>query len=158
MTTRGRRAYRRHDEDRFEKLLETDWDDECENPPAAPAPVPAEHKSAQLTLRVPAATLISLKDVADRKALAYHAVARSWIADGLRRLQIPTTSEETADSATPDDVQSNLKLSPRLLTELKAFSHQVRQSYHRLARLWIRDALRQELETTAASSSSRPHP
>jgi predicted DNA binding CopG/RHH family protein len=146
------------DEDRFEKLLETDWGDEWENLPAAPAPVPAEHKSAQLTLRVPAATLISLKEVADRKALAYHALARSWIADGLRRRQIPTTSEETADSATPDDVQLNLKLSPNLLTELKAFSHQVRQPYHRLARLWLRHALRQELETMAASSSLRRTP
>jgi predicted DNA binding CopG/RHH family protein len=143
------------DEDRFEKLLESDWGDEWENLPAAPPLVPAERKSAQLTLRLPADLVISLKEVASRKALAYHALARSWIADGLRNRRTPTASEETADFGTPDDVQLNLKLSPSLLAELKAFSHQVRQPYHRLARLWLRRALSQELETMAASTSSR---
>jgi hypothetical protein len=142
------------DEDRFESLIDSDWGDEWENLPAAPALVPAEHKSAQLTLRVPATTVISLKEVANRRALAYHALARSWIADGLRARRMPTASEVAADSGAPADVQLNLKLSPRLLGELKAFSHEVRQPYHRLARLWLRRGLRHELESMAASTSS----
>lgn len=143
------------DEDRFDKFLERDWGEAWESLPAPPPLVLAQPKSAQLTLRVPAEMVTALKEVAHRKALPYHALARSWIADGLRERQIPTGSEEVADLGAPGDAQLNLKLTPGLLDELKRFSDEIRRPYHRLARLWLDAGLRRELAAVAPSPSSR---
>jgi hypothetical protein len=144
------------DEDLFDKILDVDWGDAWEKLRKAPPLVLVPPKSAQLTLRLPAEMVTALKEVANRKTLPYHALARSWIVDGVRDRQVPTASEEVEDLGTRGDVQVNLKLTAELLRNLKAFSHEIRQPYHRLARLWIGRALRNELE--AAASHSSPHP
>ncbi|MGH2708156.1 MAG: hypothetical protein ACRDJF_02775, partial [Actinomycetota bacterium] len=143
------------DEDRFDRLLERDWGEAWESLPGAPPLVLTQPKSAQVTLRVPAEMMTALKEMAHRKALPYHALARSWIVEGLRQRHIPTGSEEVADFGAPGDTQLNLKLTPRLLEELKRFSDEVRRPYHRLARLWLDAALKRELAAMASSASSR---
>jgi hypothetical protein len=139
----------------FDELLERDWGEAWERLPAGPPLVLAQPKSAQVTLRVPAEMVTALKDVARRKALPYHALARSWIVDGLRERQIPSGAEEVADLGMPGETQLNLKLSPAMLDELKRFSNEVRRPYHRLARLWVDAGLRRELAAVAASPAAR---
>jgi len=114
----------------------------------------AQPKSAQVTLRVPAELVTALRDVAHRKALPYHALARSWIAEGLRDRNVPTGSDEVAALGAPGDAQLNIKLTPELLDDLKKYSHETRRPYHRLARLWLEAGLRQELAAMASSPSS----
>lgn len=145
------------DQERFQELLDRDWGDEWENLPPGPALVLTQPKTAQVTLRVPAELVTALRDVARRKALPYHALARSMIAEGLQAGRIPSGSEEAAALSTPGDAQLNLKLSPELLDDLKRFSHETRRPYHRLARLWVEEGLRQEL-ATAESSPHSPRP
>lgn len=144
------------DKDRFDELLNRDWGDAWENLPPAPPLVLAQPKSAQVTLRVPSGLVTALRDIAHRKALPYHALARSWIAEGLNARRVPAGSDEAAALGTPGDVQLNIKLPPELLDELKRFSNETRRPYHRLARLWLDDGLRRELEETVhAPQSSR---
>lgn len=139
----------------FDELLERDWGEAWDRLPAAPALGLAEPKSAQLTLRVPAEMVTALKDVARRRSLPYHALARSWIVDGLRAREVPSGAEEVADLGVPGETQLNLKVSPTLLDELKRFSDELRRPYHRLARLWIDGGLRNELSALAPSPAPR---
>jgi predicted DNA binding CopG/RHH family protein len=145
------------DDQRYEELLEQDWGDAWQSLSPAPPLVLAQPKSAQLTLRVPAEMVTALKEVARQKALPYHALARSWIAEGLRKRLVPSGSEEVADLGAPGDTQLNVKLSPALLDDLKTFSDEIRRPYHRLARLWLDAGLREELSSvTLAPSKQRP--
>jgi predicted DNA binding CopG/RHH family protein len=137
-----------NDDDRFEELLDQDWSEVWEDLPRAPSLIVAQPKSAQVTLRVPANLIAALRDVAHRKALPYHALARSWIAEGLQDRRLPTGTDEAIAIGAPGDVQLNIKLSPELLDELKRFSHETRRPYHRLARLWLDENLGRELEQT----------
>ena len=143
------------DQDRLDKFLDRDWGEAWERLPAAPPLATAEPKSAQVTLRVPAEMVTALKEVAHRKGLPYHALARSWIAEGLRERHIPSGSEEVADLGAPGETQLNLKLTPALLDEVKRFSDEIRRPYHRLARLWLDAGLRRELAALTPSPSSR---
>jgi predicted DNA binding CopG/RHH family protein len=145
------------DQERLDGLLDRDWGDAWEGLPPAPSLVLTQPKTAQVTLRVPAEMVTALRDVARRKALPYHALARSLIAEGLRGHHLPTGSDEAAALSAPGDTQLNIKLAPELLEELKRFSDESRRPYHRLARLWLEAGLRQEL-ATVASSSSIPRP
>lgn len=142
------------DEDRFEELFDRDWGDVWDSLPSAPPLVLTQPKSAQITLRVPTQMLTALKGVAERKALPYHALARSWLADGLRQRQIPSAVEEVADLGAPADTQLNLKMTPELLAGIKRVSDEIRIPYHRLARLWIDAGLRRELAAMSPSPLS----
>lgn len=71
-----------NDLDRHDALLDRDWADVWESLPEAPALVP-RLKTAQITLRIPATVLARTKRVAAARSLPYHALARSWIIDGL---------------------------------------------------------------------------
>lgn len=145
------------DDRRFDELLEQDWGDAWETLPPAPPLVLVHPKSAQITLRVPAEMVTALRDVARHKALPYHALARSWIAEGVRERYVPSASEEAAALSDPADAQLNVKLTPELLDELKRFSYETRMPYHRLVRVWLDAALRHELEpVTSSPSSLRP--
>jgi predicted DNA binding CopG/RHH family protein len=127
----------------WDALLERDWSDSWETLPEAPPLVPRA-KTAQITLRLPAALLARIKAVAAARSLPYHALARSWIIDALRD---PTTDEATAALEEPQTEQLNIKLEPEVLDELKARSNQLRRPYHRLAREWIEAATGREEET-----------
>jgi predicted DNA binding CopG/RHH family protein len=142
------------DDNRFEELLDQDWGDLWESLPPGPPLVLSQPKSAQLTLRVPGDLVTALRDVAYRKSLPYHALARSWIAEGLRDRRVPNGADEAAALAAPGHVQINIKLAPELLDELKRFSHETRRPYHRLARLWLDEGLRRELEQTVRATDS----
>lgn len=143
------------DEERFEKLVERDWGDEWERLSPAPPLALVQPKSAQLTLRVPAEMVTALKEVARRKSLPYHALARSWIAEGVRERHVPSGAEEAADLSAPGENQLNLKLSPALLDEVKRFSDEIRRPYHRLARLWLDAGLREELASVPPSRAQQ---
>jgi predicted DNA binding CopG/RHH family protein len=143
------------DEDRFEKLLDRDWGDAWESLPSAPPLVLTQPKSAQMTLRVPAELVTALKEVAQRKELPYHGLARSLVADGLHERRIPSAAEEVADLGVPGEVQLNLKMTPELLDEVQSFSDEIRIPYHRLARLWIDTGLRRALAAMDPSPLSR---
>jgi uncharacterized protein YwgA len=138
-------------DERINKLGERDWGEEWEKLPAAPPLVLVEPKTAQITVRVPAGMVAALKELSQRKALPYHALARSWIVEGLRQRQIPSGAEEVAGIGLRGDVQLNLKLSPDLLDGLKKFSDEIRRPYHRVARLWIKAGVDRELATLAPS-------
>lgn len=141
----------------FEKKVDQDWGDEWDNlPPAPPLFFAQPRKSAQVTLRVPAEMVTTLKGVARRKTLAYHSLARSWIAEGLRERMVPSGSDELSAIGLPGDVQLNLKVNPELLNELKMFSDEIRVPYHRLVRLWIESALKRELALTVSNTSVKP--
>ncbi len=140
------------DENRLQELLDRDWGDAWDGLPSAPALVLAQPKSAQVTLRVPSELVIALKKVAQRKALPYHGLARSFIADGVRERRISTAAEEGADRGAPGEAQLNLKMTPALLAEVKSFSDEIRIPYHRLARVWIDTGLQRDLGTRGASA------
>jgi hypothetical protein len=139
----------------YDELLDRDWGDAWETLAPAAALVLAQPKSAQLTLRIPAEMMTALKEVAQRKSLPYHALARSWIVDGLRASALPSGSDEVADVGALADSQLNLKVPPALLGDLKAFSDDVRWPYHRLARLWLDAGLRRELASVKVEPSKR---
>lgn len=136
-------------------VLSHDWGDEWDKLPPAPPLVFAEPKTSQITLRLPSEMVAVLKEVARRRALPYHSLARSWIVDALRSRFVPSASAEVVDLAKPGNAQLNLKLPPELIDELKRFSNETRTPYHRLARLWIDAALRTEL---AESAYAAPQP
>ncbi len=85
--------------------------------------------------------LAALRAVASRKSLPYHALARSWVLDGLRREQLPDVQLELADDELAGSEQLNLKIEPDALEHLKVVSDRLRRPYHRLARQWIEAAL-----------------
>ncbi len=133
------------DENRRQELLDRDWGEAWDSLTSAPALVVSQPKSAQVTLRVPAELVTALKEIAQLKALPYHGLARSLIADGVRERRIPSAAEEVADRGAPGETQLNLKMTPALLAEVKRFSDEIRIPYHRLARLWIDTGLRRDL-------------
>jgi predicted DNA binding CopG/RHH family protein len=127
--------------DRRESLLDRDWSDVWEALPEAPPLVPRP-KTAQITLRVSPSLVSRLRAVATARSLPYHALARSWIVDGLRNpsaLGTTATAEED-----PQSEQLNIKLDQDVLDQLKARSDQLRRPYHRLAREWIEAAVTRE--------------
>jgi predicted DNA binding CopG/RHH family protein len=97
--------------------------------------------TAQITLRLPSTTLIRIKQVGARRALPYHALTRSWIANGVRGSELPRS---VSPSTEPLSEQLNIKLDHVLLDELKARADSERYPYHRLAREWIETGLEQE--------------
>ena len=128
--------------DRWDSLLERDWSAQWEKLPEAPELVPRP-MTAQITLRLPVALLARIKRVAAARSLPYHAMARSWIVDGIRQSTSPrgtTTSEE------PQTEQLNLKVDNDLLDALKARGDELRCPYHSLARDLIEAAIAREEE------------
>jgi hypothetical protein len=92
--------------DRWDALLERDWSEAWDTLPEGPEIVPRP-KTAQITLRVPLSLLARIKRVAAARTLPYHALARSWIIDGIRRTDM---SQEQELDIEPQTVQLNLKL------------------------------------------------
>jgi len=144
------------DENRVQEILDRDWGDAWDSLPSAPALVVSQPQSAQVTLRVPAELVTALKETAQRKALPYHGLARSFIADGVRERRISSAAEEVADRGAPGETQLNLKMTPALLAEVKSFSDEIRITYHRLARVWIHTGLRRDLCTRGAAARHCP--
>lgn len=124
----------------WDALLERDWGDAWDSLPDAPEWAPRA-KTTQITLRMPESVVARLKQVAARRALPYHALARSWIADGLNETAAPSA---VLFSDEPLTEQLNIKLDHELLDDLKARAHEQRYPYHRLAREWIETSLVQE--------------
>ena len=124
----------------WDAVLDADWGDAWDALPDAPEWEPRA-KTAQVTLRLPGSVLARIKQVAARRSLPYHALARSWIANGLRESAPPT---DIAASDEPQTEQLNIKLDQVLLDALKARAHEQRYPYHRLARECIESALVQE--------------
>jgi predicted DNA binding CopG/RHH family protein len=128
--------------DRWDSLLERDWSAEWERLPEAPELVPRP-MTAQITLRLPDGLLVRIKRVAAARSLPYHAMARSWIVDGIRQSVAPNPS---AASEEPQTEQLNLKLDNEVLDALKARADELRRPYHSLAREWIEVAIAREEE------------
>jgi predicted DNA binding CopG/RHH family protein len=128
--------------DRRDALLDQDWAAVWEALPEAPPLVPRS-KTAQITLRLPSLLLARIKRAAAARSLPYHALARSWILDGLRSAE-PLEAGAAGDEPQAD--QLNVKLAQDVLDELKARADRLRRPYHRLAREWIEVALCQEEE------------
>jgi len=126
--------------DRRDALLDQDWAEGWEVLPEAPALV-SRPKTAQITLRLPSLLLARIKRAATARSLPYHALARSWIIDGLRAGEPPTTGVGVEQ---PQADQLNIKLDQNVLDQLKARADQLRRPYHRLAREWIEAALGRE--------------
>lgn len=128
--------------DRWDSLLERDWSAQWERLPEAPELVPRP-MTAQITLRLPVALLARIKRVAAARSLPYHAMARSWIVDGIRQSIAPRGA---AAAEEPQTEQVNLKLDNELLDALKARADELRRPYHSLARDWIEAAIAREEE------------
>ena len=128
--------------DRWDSLLERDWSAAWESLPKAPELVPRP-MTAQITLRLPVALLARIKRVAAARSLPYHAMARSWIVDGIRHSE---ASRDAAISEEPQTEQLNLKLDNEALDALKARANELRRPYHSLARDWIEAAVAREEE------------
>lgn len=124
----------------WDSLLVGDWAAVWDKLPDAPSLVPRP-KVTQITLRLPAETLVRIKKVAAAKALPYHALVRSWMVDGLRE---SVAQGDISAQDGPFTTQLNIKVHQDLLDRLKARSNELRQPYHRLAREWIEGALSQE--------------
>jgi predicted DNA binding CopG/RHH family protein len=127
-------------QDRHDTLLDRDWSAVWETLPEAPEFVP-RRKVAQITLRLPTRMLARIKAVAAAKSLPYHALARAWIVEALRR------SSPSINSASPDEPQAeqlNLKLDNDTLDDLKVRAAELRRPYHRLAREWMEAELVRE--------------
>jgi hypothetical protein len=84
-----------------------------------------------------------MKTVAAARSLPYHALARSWIMEGLRS-GAPQANTASAEQQTE---QLNIKLDQEALDKLKLRSDLLRYPYHRLAREWIEVALGREEES-----------
>jgi hypothetical protein len=137
------------DPTKYDALLKEDWGDSWTELDPAPPLVYAQPKTAQLTLRVPKQTLSRLKEVAASKSLPYHALARSWILEGLRSGQLPSGEARLAGAgAERSSEQLNLKIEPELLEDLKRLSHNTRRPYHALARQWVNLGLAHQLAVT----------
>jgi predicted DNA binding CopG/RHH family protein/uncharacterized protein YwgA len=120
-------------DDRWDDLLDQDWSETWETLPEAPEVVPRS-RTAQITLRLPSAVIARLKRVATARSLPYHALARSWIIDGLRQPNSPHVVEPDIQTQTS---QFNIKLDQAVLDQLKSRAHELQEPYHRLAREWI---------------------
>ncbi len=134
--------------DKWDELADRDWSEEWERLPEAPPIEPRKDgKTAQITLRLPISLVGRIRKVARAKSLPYHALARSWIIEGLRSGRGPRLEENVAN---PSAAQLNLKIDPGQLDELKAMGNRIRRPYHRLARQWIEEGL------LTAEAESRP--
>lgn len=138
----------------WDALLERDWGDIWDSLPEAPG-WEARAKTAQITLRLPRTVLGRIKQVAARRSLPYHALARSWIANGLREPGLPSAIPASDE---PLAEQLNIKLDHGLLDDLKARAHEQRYPYHRLAREWIETALVQEEGDLGLDQASAKRP
>ena len=116
--------------DHRDALLDRDWSEAWGTLPEAPDIVP-RGKTTQITLRLPNTMLARIKRVASARSLPYHALARSWIADGLRRPDVPLVEEPDSEVQRS---QLNIKLDQAILDGLKSRAHELHQPYHRLAR------------------------
>ncbi len=136
--------------DRREALLDTDWSSAWDTLPEAPVLVP-RLKTAQITLRVPSSLLARIKTVAAARSLPYHALARSWLVDGLRNGRGPEPAGVASDE--PQAEQFNIKLDQEVLDEVKIRASELGRPYHRLAREWIDIALEREEESLGLDAS-----
>lgn len=118
---------------RWDELIEEEWSESWDSLPEAPAVVPRA-KTAQITLRMPPSLIARIKRVAGARSLPYHALARSWIVDALRR---EPPEDLVADISEPHMEQLNIKLDQSVLDGLKQRGHELGIPYHRLARRWI---------------------
>ncbi len=114
--------------------------DELDAPPLTPA-----GKTAQITLRLPAAVLARIKAVAGTRAVPYHPLTRSWLIAGVRDSTVPRIV--TGDA--PQDEQLNIKLEQEVLDALKARAVELDRPHHRLARELIEVRLQREEERLA---------
>jgi predicted DNA binding CopG/RHH family protein len=137
--------------DRRDALLDADWSGAWDTLPEAPALVPRP-KTAQVTLRLPSSLLTRIKAVAAARSLPYHALARSWLLDGLRRGEDGREPVSVADEESQAE-QLNIKLDQELLDHLKTRASELRRLYHRLAREWIKAAVGREEEALGLSPS-----
>ena len=136
--------------DRREALLDTDWSSAWDTLPEAPVLVP-RLKTAQITLRVPSSLLVRIKTVASSRSLPYHALARSWLVDGLRNGRGSESAGVASDE--PQAEQFNIKLDQEILDQVKVRANELGRPYHRLAREWIEIALEREEESLGLDAS-----
>jgi len=123
-------------------LTDHDWGEEWEQLPEEAIEFRRSREPAQLTLRIPELTLQALRVEASHRRIAYHALARSWIVEALDSRAIPSREATELDLSFDSDTQLNLKLDAELLNRLKLAAARMSVPYHRLARLFIHDALR----------------
>jgi predicted DNA binding CopG/RHH family protein len=140
--------------DRRDALLDKDWADAWETLPEAPKLVDRP-KTAQITLRVPTSVLSRVRRVAHVRGLPYHALARSWILEGLRT---PGTAQTSTRLDEPQSEQLNVKLDQDVLDQLKARADELRRPYHRMAREWIEASLGQEEKNLGLDSEPASQP
>lgn len=141
--------------DRWDSLLDRDWSDAWETLPEAPELVP-RGKTAQITLRLPAAVLARVKRVAGARSLPYHTLVRSWLVEGIRNSVLPRVAEPDIES---QSAQLNLKLDQSTLDDLKARAHELRRPYHRFARElleWETEQAEQAMGLSPAPSQLPP--
>lgn len=131
-------------EQELEAAVSQSWSAEWESLPVVDLAFERSGEPAQITLRLSSGAVEALRRVADRKALSYHALARSWLADALNHPHVPSAEIQAADYWAPSDRQLNLKLDATLLDGLKVASSRIRLPYHRLGRLWLYEALARE--------------
>lgn len=129
-------------EERVKELAERDWGAAWDELPEEAVDFRRSREPAQVTLRIPELTLQALRVEAARRRIAYHALARSWIVEALDSRAIPSHEATELDLAFESGAQLNLKLDAALLNRLKQAAGRLRVPYHRLARLFIHDALR----------------
>lgn len=143
-------------DERRESLLEKDWGELWDSLERTDPVAPANRKTSQVTLRLAPATVAGLRRIAREKGLAYHALARSFLLEGLRNGAIPPHEYDLKDQLAPATDQLNIKIDPADLESLKRFSHEAKQPYHRLARHWIVAALEAAAAVTTSSQQSPP--
>lgn len=114
-------------------------------------------KTAQITLRIPARLLARIKAVAAARSLPYHALARSWLLDGLRSGKDSWESDGVSDGESQGE-QLNIKLDRELLDQLKTRASDVRRPYHRMAREWVEAAVGREEEILGIKPSPKRPP
>jgi predicted DNA binding CopG/RHH family protein len=138
--------------DRRDALLDADWSNAWDTLPEAPALV-RRPKTAQITLRLPSSLLTRMKAVAAARSLPYHALARSWLLDGLRGAEDGREPAASVPDGEAQGEQLNIKLDQDLLDQFKTRASELRRPYHRLAREWIEAAVGREEETLGLSPS-----
>lgn len=142
--------------DRRDDLLDADWSSVWNTLPEAPALVP-RLKTAQITLRMPSSLLARIKAVAAARSLPYHALARSWLLDGLRGGEDGRDLAGIASGEAQGE-QLNIKLDHEILDQLKTRASELRRPYHRLAREWIEAEVGREEEILGLSPSQAGSP
>jgi predicted DNA binding CopG/RHH family protein len=138
----------------LDRLIEQDWASEWEALKEAPDLI-ARPKTAQITLRLAPSVVGRVKRLARARSLPYHALARSWIAEGALD---PTSLQAVVGADERQSEQLNLKVDHTLLDALKSRAHQERVAYHRLARNWIEGGLERDEASLDVSKSLRGAP